>query len=246
MTEAKANSSKLGFDDLVLETIVLEIRYDIAYLFWDYAGRIWKQISDSLSDRPLVLRSANPSSVVVICDNKYEIAVESTRFSVSVNVPMADFADFLKIVGAVFDIVVEKLALQSFTRLGIRQIYTKRYDTYGALAKALQSTPFVSVPKYLAEENKPAEILASTTIRVEKESRGMRLKLGGAERVVEMTIPPQLLRGSEESYRRENHFLLTLDLDAYTKNEVVVAQLSIKDWANQSREAAKKEGARLF
>src|SRR5690348_7466575 len=122
-------SEALSFEKLKLESMVIEMRYSFAYLFWDRAGQVFDQIQQKLPAGKVNLQSAQPGKVEIVYDGRYEITVETERFYIAVGGPGLETKKFFEVATVVYDTVIEMLGVEKFARVGFRQIFVKKFPS---------------------------------------------------------------------------------------------------------------------
>ena len=248
MSDQRAKEKKaLTFRDLRPESVAVEFRYPLAFLFWDFAGQIWREIEESLPEKSLVIGGANPGSVTGTYAEKIEIAIETQRFAVSTAHPKTDFSEFLEILSSIYSAVLKHLKIEMFDRIGLRIIHVKEFKSMEDVAIALQLLPSISMNHKIIDDNAEKQVVPGLTLRIEDKNRGTFFKLHGLNRTFDIGIPPLFLEKDEERlHYTRTQFLLALDVDSYTKTPISASQFSIGDWVKQGHEAIKRDGAKFF
>lgn len=244
-SSTKSKNQSLAFNDLKLDTIVIELRYKFAFLFWDIAGELWNDIEEALPGE-LAVVGASPSSVSVVYADKYDILVEQERFALSSSHPNASLPEFISILETVFETIVSKLNIETFSRIGFRQIFVKDYSSMRKAIEALRTLPSIVIPQQLLASYENDFIAPGLTLRVEDDTKGMFFNLRGVGRSFETTIPAVFKKDTQSNQEIFQQSLLTFDIDFYTKMEIQVGQLSILDWVKQANEIVKRDASKFF
>ena len=220
----------MTLDSFHLRQAVFEARFAAAFILWDRAGSIWTQM---LAKYPALKNTeGSPARTIFRLGDGYELVVEIDKLSVRAHRPnepalleMGELANHL--VAA----CVEKLNLSDFTRLGLRTIYGREYETEAAAAKEMLELKLLRVP-----ERAPfvAEATVSTpeyAIRCENKATGALVRIKSESQIIRAEFPfawaGELLTTKEESG-------LVFDVDYYTRLEVGVGQLNPAEWLAQS------------
>jgi hypothetical protein len=241
----KHKSQPLNFNDLKLETIVIELRYPFTFLLWDVAGELCHELEGKLPGS-FVLINASPASVTVSYAARYDINVEQERLALSSSDPNASLTEFLEILQVLFDTVTDKLKIEVFNRIGFRQIFVKEYSSIKKAVAALRSMPSIVIPEKILSDYENDFIAPGLTLRVENETRGALFNIRGGERSFEVAVPNVFRKDAKIQRENLQHFLLSFDVDFYTKVEIPVGQLSIIDWVKQAHETVKRDAAKFF
>lgn len=237
---------KLRFDDLHLESLVLEFRYPIAYLFWDFAGRVWQRIERALPDGEFDLENAGPGNVSAIYADRYQVQVGTQRASISCAHPKVEFSDFVPIAQTIYDIVIDKLEIESFNRIGFREVFVKKYASIDKVVAALQTLPSVSVPEAIREAFGSGAVGPGVTLRVEDDHKGTFFNLHGIGRRFDVKFPPLVADEKDSGPKVFDQAFLAMDIDSYTRSPVSVGQFGLKDWTIQAHQMAKRNAAHFF
>lgn len=244
---AKVNES-LSFKKLDQESIVIELRYPFAYLFWDRAGMIFDDIKHRLPGGTFELTNASPGKVSILFNRIYEITVETQQFSVGCSGHPLDVKNFLRVATTVYDTLAESLAFEVYNRIGLRQVFVKRYPTLTKASEALSELPAIAMLVKPLEGNPDATISPSAGVRIEEDSWGTLFSIKAAERDFTVNMPPIFWDSLEESKRTVNlhHALLMFDIDAYTKKDVSIDQFDLVEWTKQRMESVRKSAEMFF
>lgn len=243
-----AKNNSLSFDKLKLESIVVEWRYPFAYLFWDRAGQVFETIRRRLPAGNINLGDAKPGVVAIIYEGRFEITVETTRFWVACGAYLDDMKQFLEIASTVYKTVIEVLNIENFERVGLRQVFSKKYPSLRKANEALSQLPSIAMLQKPLEHHRNMQISPSALIRIEDEAKGYTFTIKAGERDFSVGIPAVYWDGVSELERNisHHHSLLLLDIDAYTKSEVSVDQFEVAEWVRQQRESVKSDAAMFF
>jgi hypothetical protein len=117
----------INLDQFTLWTATFEIRYDSAFLFWDRAGSVWAAVKNKYPEA--AVDQANPNQARVIVDDKTQavVGVDKTFFTVSK--PKNDLRELQSLAEVIFPMVLERMEITSLTRVGLRVIYGKQFNS---------------------------------------------------------------------------------------------------------------------
>lgn len=248
MTDSrKLNAKPPKFSDLKLENIAVELRYSYAYLFWDLAGHVWRDVRYRLPPNSFVVNNANPGSVWVNYAGKYQLVIEAQRMAVGCMHPEPDLKEFFEITEVLYSLTIERLEIDTFDRIGLRQIFVKSYDSFAEVKKVLLSLPSISVPSGLLSKSTSEEVGVGLTFRIESDSTGTFYNLHGVDRSIDIGVPPEFSDSVENNKETVYHqSVLTLDTDVYTKTAISAGQVKIAEWMRQGIMYVKEKGPNFF
>ncbi len=225
----------LNLDDLDFSQLAFEVRFAHCYLFWDRAGRIWKETTYLFPGLTVV--SAQPNHIVMR-EAAIDITVEPNRFHVSIfdedrlkEIPRLA-AEFAKI-------VLSNLEIQELSRVGLRLIHAKIFPEKESAADAVVKVGLLNIP-----EGKQLGV-AGSVIRPEaaysREEKGngfsVRLKAESIEYKLDLTPLWRKVAKSINETREQ----LTFDVDSYLQGTILLSQIAFEDWINQSLHAIRRD-----
>lgn len=132
------------FEDLGLFKIILELRYDDGYLYWDKCGEIilniqrvipeWKW--DGISAESAKLKNLRMNTELVFNQN-YIRFIQSE---------VDNLNKFRESTEKVTTLIIEKLKIEKFKRIGNRYQYVLPLENPGQGKKIIQDSPFIEIP----------------------------------------------------------------------------------------------------
>jgi hypothetical protein len=234
------------FQSLNQESIVIEGRYPFSYLFWDSAGNVFHTIKEKLPTKTLEVRNAQPGSVSVVYDERYEITVESMKTAVGCVGHKIDLKEFENIASTIFDLVIKTLEIGTFERLGLRQVFVKKYSSMKKVHDALGTIPSTSFLMKTMDTHKDKILSPGVSLRMEDDKSGTLFSLKAVTRDFEFDIPPIFRDEGTESQQSLHQSLLMMDIDTYTLKEMLVGQVRLSDWIAQGLESVKRDAELFF
>ena len=224
----------LTFDDFKPFTITCELRYPNAYVIYDRTGSILSELKASFTN--INVSAASPQQTAFTSEEgSFHLELAASRFTSGR--PDRNAESFTKHCKIYFDVVVEQLEIDVFSRIGLRYILRKEYkslsDAHGALAGA-KLFNFEPTKRFNSSES-PIEVL----FRWEDTQIGAFVRLKAETADVKVNIAPELK--SEIPDFSNKKFILTLDIDYYTMASVRREQMNLEEWLPQKARTIRKE-----
>lgn len=181
----------LDLSSFKLQRITLEIRYDNAFLIWDHAGIITRELSRNFPELKLKgqpqpnLQSAELGpglSSSVLIDKAFIVSIYPTHSLEEFRVA----ADFF------FSVVIRFLEISDLTRIGMRLIHEKKFETRDDVAKFLASSlPMLNREGDFFSVSKGGLKDADLSLRWEGDSTGCLVRIQSQDQKVEIDIPAE-------------------------------------------------------
>lgn len=205
-----------NFDDLVLEQLILELRFKNGYLYLDNCGKTWREIIDrypSVKEDKVNVQEAK----LFIPEEELSLKFSNHIFNLTQNYPanlntISEFGDLS------YEIVMRNLGIDAFSRVGNRFIYTLKGSVEDA-TELLKRTGFFSVP-----EEKKAKIGATlkdpaVKFTIERDDGvGYIVNIAYFSRKYEIALPKPIVVKYDLSKFSETG--LTIDIDYHTLKPV--------------------------
>jgi len=225
---------RLGISDLKLKNVVFEARFERNYLHWDRAGQLWTELL--LAYPALKVIKGEPSRTQGRLSSEFEIVVQNDLFFVMQEDPHPN----LKTFGDVCDDLTQRTSdlfkVTEFTRLGLRKIYVKFFETMEQASQSVLDSGLMVVPagpQFGIAPDVPAN-LEWRAVWGDKRN-GCGLQLRSEELNFELDLPLNW-KGVSDSIKKKR-FQMTWDVDFFTKGSVRIDQLGVKDWLAQASHA---------
>ncbi len=201
----------MHFDEFMLNRVILEMRYNEGFLYWDKCGATlldiqkgfhewkWKNISTELT------RLENHTKNMELVFN-----YENIRF---IQNEVENLNQFKLAAGQITPLIVEKLDIKKFKRVGNRYLYVFPLENPDQGKKIIQKSSLIEIPNkklslFGGEPTKTAFV-----VHIENGNSHYRIELVGIERIEE----PKNVRINE---RFNPKYGLRVDVDIATVNEV--------------------------
>jgi len=228
----------LSFADFVLRRIVCEARYSEAFPMWDRSGEVTSELRASFTN--FKLKDANPASITLE-SSEGTMGVELTRSHISTELPKKDLVKFADSCDRLFGIVISQFEVKVLTRIGLRFVYIKKFDTFEDASAAIERVSIV--PKFAGAMFGATEVPREAIFRWQSKDVGTAFKLAAETINFDAKLPPEL--GTEEEIHKVHHQLV-LDVDTYTVKPVERGQFDAKSWIAHARHVVKRDCERIL
>jgi len=231
----------LSIDDFKLRRIVCEVRFPEAFLIFDRSGTVFQTLR---REYPAVTQDQAAPTSIQMSSEDWVFTLELTQCRVtSKNLNSTRIEPFTAVCDYFFGLVIELLEIDSFSRVGLRSIYARPYESLAAAREELQSLDYV---KALAKEPRfgEAEALKEIGFRWEGEQLGALVGIKAETAKIDATFPPEFEFSQSELHKELN--FLTLDVDYYTVAFVEPSQWDAATWIPQAYRIVRKESTKLL
>lgn len=211
-------------DDLGLESITFELRFNNLYRLWDKVGTIWADLVARHSE--LVVSGVQPNQQIFEMTN-VQVTLELGLFRVIGRGKECE--EKVSIVSSdLFEILDRHLKPPSFTRAGFRIIKSKGFNTTQE-AMAFGDWEIDSIDRFRIGEN----VGFSSSRRYEGETKGLLATLKTEEKQINVNVPweaaPYL-----KPYKEKKIYVVA-DADYYTIGVIDRDAFEVNTWMRQAR-----------
>jgi hypothetical protein len=225
--------------DFKMTFAVCELRYENAYLIFDRTGQVCQDARDFFTDCNVV--SAAPNQTIFQAkEGSFFLELAQCRFSTTKpDTSLEKFAEHCK---KFFDSVTGNLEIKVFTRVGLRALLRKDFETLDEAKAALTSLKLVCLQpadRY-GVASEPREII----LRWESDQSGVMLRLKAESGKIDFVLPPELEAEKAEIHKSFNG--LVLDVDYYTVAPVERTQWDAAAWIQRSIRTIKRDTDAIF
>ncbi|MBZ5503364.1 MAG: hypothetical protein LAN59_14225 [Acidobacteriia bacterium] len=229
----------LTVSDFEVRQVTCELRYPEAYLVFDKTGDIFHHLSGKFTN--LHSDSPTPTQTQMTADEG-TIGLEFTAARLTTNEPDSGLERFASNCKTFFDFAVNKLEISIFTRIGLRLVLHKIFDTADGPIAALNSLRLLGTgteTRFGASSQ-----LSELTMRWEGKDLGATMRLKAESGSLDAKFPPELGMAQRSVHKEFHH--LVLDIDYYTVAIVERAQWDPATWIAQSARIMRKEADRFL
>jgi hypothetical protein len=224
----------IPFSALVLERMIFEIRYDLAFLYWDNSGKV---IGDLLAKFPgFKPREVTPSVAAWDwLEESMTVTFSHLKADAAQDYP-AKTEPFRSVCNELSSSVSRQLAVSTFSRIGVRLQFVLPAKDENSARDLMSLTHLVSAdPKqYVAFGNKLME--QNISLRIEDEGGGATLRVSNSKRELSVTASKVFPVDTKRFHPNG----LVLDLDIYTKKRVGTEIFSASDFIRKAEKSAEE------
>ena len=233
---------------MVLEKAIIEWRHAPAYLQWDRAGILTRNLEREIPG--LSVFGAQPNSIQLRVPPNTELVSELESHRIVATRPQRTLKDFQDKTDTFSRIVHQTLDITRFIRIGFRIIYSKITKDRDEAANLILNTKRIRLPEHKASEPIFGKIvLPEVAIRTEGKTLGLSHRLKAETRRYELDIPIEfpdnIVSGPKGGISKEADYAI-LDVDYYTTAPVISDQLIIKDWIESGFRTIKQEADKFL
>jgi hypothetical protein len=224
-----------------IRTASFEVRYPNAFLLWDNAGRVWTAVSEVYPDA--TLDESSPNKIAVSIGEKYHTSVNIDRSSFVVSIPKSGLSELIEVASFICPILISRLELSVFTRIGLRVIYEKRFETREAAAAFVsEHLPFAApTGKYLNVNSVLVE--PDLAIRVEDEVQGYLVRFQSKRVSLSLPLPVEFRDLAPSKIDRT---FATFDVDYYAHGTTNVAAFNARGLIESWFQVIKRDALKVL
>lgn len=218
--------NSLDLSSFKKKSVTFEFRYEPAYLLWDRAGAVWSNLKQYWADLQVIDAKPNLTSFRAGEEFALEIGIDKahiTSFGLKHSDITEPFEQFLYIVR-------KTLELKTYSRLGYRVIYEKKFRNKEDSTQQFKDMGIVNFPQGQLFNIAGNIYNPELSYRWEDEIIGLRVLIKSVVQNVKFDAPPEI--EELKTIDIENN-LLVIDFDYYTKAATTPGQIKLSDWIKQ-------------
>jgi len=216
----------MDISEFKLQKIILELRYDPAYLIWDNIGAMWHAASKEW--RGLEMSSADPNATVFKWKNLYELGVYTERARVMAQHPGAALdEEVYQVFDKFVEMVVSALEIDEFSRIGLRSIFYKDCGSEDEAINQMLSLGLLNPPKGMHFGVDGNFTNLSYDARWVGDEIGAKVLVATQSEEISFDPPPGL---DELPSLHKKRDLLFYDVDYFTTGSTAVGLFSPLEW----------------
>ncbi|MGH6825789.1 hypothetical protein [Methyloceanibacter sp.] len=224
-----------------LKTATFEIRYLDAFLIWDRAGAIWNEVA---ADYPnLQVDKASPQEVKVVIDQSSQAEVGINQSRCTVAEPKSNLSDLQNLSDTVCRSLLSLLEISVLTRIGMRLIYSKTFETRRAAAEFILAQSSLPGPKDKILNVEGTVLDPQRALRFEGETLGFTVVLKAQETTLTIPLPTEFRDIVPLKTTRAS---ASLDIDYYTTGSTPISAFDARALISSWHRIIKRDIAKVF
>ena len=216
----------MHFEDLKLNRVILELRYDEGYLYWDKCGETLLDIQrkfpewkwDGVSTELARLKNLRRNMELVF-------NYSNIRF---IQNEVENLNQFKETIEKVTPLIVEKFEINKFKRVGNRYLYVLPLENPEQGKKIIQKSPLIEINEEKLDLFGKDSTKTSFVVHIENENFHYRIELVGIERV-EM---PKNIKIDEQFNPRCG---IRIDVDIATMFEIDISDFNYSEFIQSNK-----------
>jgi len=211
------------FDKLIIERIILEVRFSHGFLYWDNCGKIWKNICEKWV--ALEMMEVNPEKAVFkIQDQSLQLKFSQKDIHLSQDYPPSSLKLFKEVAKEALPLIADFLEIKSFSRIGNRIFYLHPAANLKEAGNIIKSMGLLNISddkiKSFGDDLSEPQI----RFKIQNEDVGYTFNVSAMTRNLKVELPKPLKVDSSKFIKDA----VLIDVDYFTRKTV---DLSVIDFA---------------
>lgn len=227
----------MNFSDLRLNRVILELRYDEGFLYWDKCGATILEIQKKFPEWKWDSVTTDLAGLKNL-QRKMELVFNygSIRF---IQNKVENLSQFKEATEGITPLIVEKLEIEKFKRVGNRYLYIFPLENPEQGKKIIQKSSIIEIPKgklalFSGEPTKTAFV-----VHLENENFHYRIELVGIER---LEVPENIKIDKEFDPK----YGLRVDIDIATLKEIKASSFDCGEFIQSNKKFLEKNLIKLI
>lgn len=214
---------RISFEKLIIERIIIEVRFSQGFLYWDNCGKIWKKIYDRWPDLQMI--KVDPQEAIL----KIRDAGLQLKFSQNDIHLLQEYPSSLKLFKEVANVVIptitDFLEVKSLSRIGNRIFYLYSTKDIEEAENIVKRTGLLN----LSDEK--IKLFGDTLdnpkigFKIQNEDVGYTFNLSSFSRSLNLELPKPLKIESSKFIKDG----VLIDIDYFTRKTVDIAMVDFED-----------------
>lgn len=228
----------MELNDLKIRQLIFEVRYNDAFLLWDCAGQITKELTKVWPGT--VLEEVAPNQQALKSDSVSVITgINSSRVMLVQPSTIVQYADQIS---ETLKVWAKFLEITEFSRVGTRVIYSRAYDSEESANRAIVELGIVNYPAAPFFNHKEPPFAAEVRLLWRDDISQTQILIKAERHQLEIAgLPDNLL---EREVRVSDHVLL--DIDRATRGVVDITKFRVAEWLSGVRHLVSRDISKLF
>lgn len=219
-----------------LQSATLEVRFEPAYALWDKIGQYWVTLSSKWPKLALV--DGGPLITHFVMERKYEVVLEIDKLRIVSHEPETTLKEFLKLSQDVIATAQEYFGIRTYTRIGFRIVYFKKYETKEKSAENFLKLNLIKEIKTKQFNIEGKTLNPECIFNWEDDDLGIRLHLAAVTRTINANAPLGIIEIEPIKIDKTG---IQVDIDYYTLKNVTKGQFNPIEWVEKSHQAIRRD-----
>jgi hypothetical protein len=206
---------------------IFEVRFEAAYALWDRSGEVWELIGHNF--KKIKHQSVSPNQTVFIGDDRFSMAVELERASITDHWPQGPIERTIDVQAMFVGTVIKVLEIKALTKVANRYLYSLDCKSLEDAQQKAQAAVDFGKPKKKLFSMEPAYVAPNFKLAGDDGDLAYFAQIYHREQKIEFSPPPEYaILGIEKTEKVS--YELTLDIDFFTKKQIPVESFHAKSW----------------
>ncbi len=230
----------INFDKLIVERIVLEVRFSRGFLYWDNCGKIWKAICEKWTDLEMV--TVNPEKAEFKMKGEdLDLRFSQKGIRLSQYYPPSNLKLFKEVAKEAIPLIAKFLDIKSFSRVGNRIFYLRPTADMKESSDIITSSELLNISEDKIKLFGDSLEEPGIQFVVQDEDVAYRLNMRAISRKLTLEVPKPIKVDGTKFV--ENAVLI--DIDYFTKKSVDLATTDFGYLIDQVQKSLKQNLSKL-
>lgn len=215
----------MNFDDLRLNRVILELRYDEGHLYWDKCGEMLLDIQRKFPEWKW--EKAQDVGFLRNTKRNMELLFNYSNIRFLQN-EVENLNQFKETSGEITPLIVEKLKIKKFKRIGNRYLYVFPLENPDQGKRIIRKSSLIEIPEEKLALFGEEPTKTAFVVQIEDGSSHYRIELVGIERV-------EVPKNVKIDERFNPQYGLRVDVDIVTVSEVNVLDFNCSNFIQSNK-----------
>jgi hypothetical protein len=227
----------MDLSDFKIQQVVFEVRYEEAFILWDVAGRVHRELARLWPG--VTLEKSEPNQQFLKGDSaEIHTGIKQSRVALLGPPSITKFNDQLTETFAIWTTLLEVTRL---TRVGTRVIFARKFPSIDAASKAVIDLGLIRYPPPPIFNHKTPPYGAQVNIVWQDEEAQTRFVAKAEHQTMEIAVIDA--PGAKETRTSDT---MVIDIDRATRGTVELSKLRVAHWMEGVRHVIARDVPRLL
>ena len=215
---------RIEFDKLIVERIILELRFSHGFLYWDNCGKIWKNICEKWDDFKMI--EASPDKAIFnIQGQGLQLKFSQKDIHLSQEYPPSSLKLFKEVAKEAIPLICNFLEIKSFSRIGNRIFSLYATANLKEAEDIIKSIGLLSISEDKIKSFGDNLSEPQVRFKIQNEDVGYAFNISAISRTLSVELPKPLKVDSSKFIKDA----VLIDIDYFARKSV---DLSITDFTD--------------